>query len=669
MKGNKEYILDKLVVIVPTVIFIISTYLLLDDRLLFNVGTRSLVDRVVVARLSMAGRDVRRKIQNEFVFQPIKKDAVIYEDDSIFTGNDSTAIVTYLDETSITISPDSLVTISAKQVKIQSGTFVTKLGSRSALTVVINGKKKKISGKKDSNIRINVSKSGKSSLVVLEGNVIVEGNSGNKQKIEKNQELSVGVSGQLGRVEKLDIDLLYPKANELIKRDNDGSYTFEWESRKKGTKYQFQMARDARFSKFILRKTIKNDSIRLKKLPSVRSFYWRVFLLDDKSKNIGKSSSQIVLVKSVDSPILVLPELDRVLLSSLKNVSFSWESQFKGQSYEIQISDSELFINILKQVKIAEASYEYRNPGKGSYFWRVRSLSENEPLSLWSTPSKFLVDLPLNLVSLKLPMNKKIINAVYQKQIVNFSWDKLDGKDIRYIFKVFNKGDLKKPIDVKNTTKTKYKVSLKVNQNYVWQVTALKRGGAIKSPTESRSFEIKYIDRLKPPSEMKTETMYAADGLTTIFKNTWKAVEGAQTYQLDIYNDENTRVLRKKLSGEITELEYRTSKAENFKWRIYTFDKYNRRSQGTDWAEMKIPTDMYDFIDDELKQKETKKIDAKKNRIAEEKRIVDEEKNRVKKSVQLAKQLKLEEIAKNQEIKKANTEAKKKLRHWSLPED
>src|SRR4051812_18676493 len=90
-------ILDNLLLLFSSLIFIVAIFQAIKNESESLGDLSQNKDLKELATVTLSNNDVRRKIKNNLTWYPIKTQDKIYEQDSIFTGQNSEVEITFLD--------------------------------------------------------------------------------------------------------------------------------------------------------------------------------------------------------------------------------------------------------------------------------------------------------------------------------------------------------------------------------------------------------------------------------------------------------------------------------------------------------------------------------------------------------------------------------------------
>ncbi|NUO80180.1 SUMF1/EgtB/PvdO family nonheme iron enzyme [candidate division KSB1 bacterium] len=198
--------------------------------------------------------------------------------------------------------------------------------------------------------------------------------------------------------------LLMPNNNAFT---NVNTPTYDWSSVANATEYHLQVSASADFSVLRLDKWshgsayvdarwVQEDRgsyLEYPRLPD-GTYYWRV-----QAKNIAGSVGEwspvwsfTVVSPALLAPSLLTPTAEQAIAASIP--SFTWIAQDLARTYELQVSSSLAFDNlVVQQRNLFAANYTHNQPlQNGRYYWRVRAFDQAGTASLWSETRRFFLD-------------------------------------------------------------------------------------------------------------------------------------------------------------------------------------------------------------------------------------------------------------------------------------
>ena len=150
LSDNRSKTLDRYILAFAICTFAVTSALLLDDNLFFRLHKNRSMPGAPIARITSSEKDVRRRLDGDIIWFPVRLKDAVFQDDNIFTGDASKTEVMFEDQTSIAVSAQSLVRISVQKgqttLSLVSGSLRVKVGPKSKVVLISNGKTKTISG-------------------------------------------------------------------------------------------------------------------------------------------------------------------------------------------------------------------------------------------------------------------------------------------------------------------------------------------------------------------------------------------------------------------------------------------------------------------------------------------------------------------------------------------
>ncbi|MBS1536904.1 MAG: T9SS type A sorting domain-containing protein [Bacteroidetes bacterium] len=251
----------------------------------------------------------------------------------------------------------------------------------------------------------------------------------------------------------------------------DKAINFTWANTDGASSYMLQVARDNKFVDKVIDLVGLIGTSKTIFLETDTRYYWRMksTSTDNGSGDWSEVWSFGTGVQAATIPALSLPE------DKAKNVptdvEFTWKDAVGAATYELQISRTADFKNVLvNQSGLTTTSYKSTGlAAKETYYWRVQSVNTSGA-SGWSDPWSFtvIVAAPAT-VSLLLPAN----NAKNQTIALSLKWNAVQDAET-YTVQVSEKSDFStKVVDDKTITAPIFTVSkLKYETEYYWRVMA-----------------------------------------------------------------------------------------------------------------------------------------------------------------------------------------------------
>ena len=346
------------------IVFCISAAILSSAWLAYDIafnrfGTEG---NTPLGKMTTVKNHVKRKFNKSLIWYDASKEEVVYENDWVFTGSESEVTIVLDDGGEFTIDPDSLVVLSRNNgvlnLNLQHGSMLANVPEKVEVNVIKEGKVQPIK-KLARNKRITTKK---------------------KIKPRKVAKKSTG-----------DIKLQFPQNTETVWLKENELHTLRWEGNESVKAYKIEVSQTEDFKKPIAR-TFNKTNTQLK-LKESGKYYWRVSASDNPQVTSAVNSFNLKINKTPIVTSQLNPEETLELTSNNGKVSpapLSWTDQYNSwNSYDIQISKSSTFDDILVKGNGIDTLYNFVPPSSGTYYWRIRGLDETGAFtSAWSDPNK-----------------------------------------------------------------------------------------------------------------------------------------------------------------------------------------------------------------------------------------------------------------------------------------
>ncbi|HEY8269746.1 MAG TPA: FecR family protein, partial [Pseudobdellovibrionaceae bacterium] len=378
-------------------ILLVLSYFLYDDSLLFP---SELQKQTPIGIIGSSNKDVRKKNIKDFVWLPGNQKDQVYEQDSIFTGDDSQASIQLSDGSVIKIEENSLVNLNTKngqmQLDLRFGQFAG--NGKTPLHIKTGNEEYTIQGN-DAQFEINRSKTGVMDVKVLSGTAEISSKVG-KQKLVANESLKISKH----KTEKNEVDSeveakihLLTKNDLLVIRGDKTStdklpISFEWKSQGPLVQYQIEIADTEDFIKILTLQSTAERKITLKDSFKEGAYFWRVKGLDIKQQTLAISEKHKFSLRDLAAPRIMTPDnqstITKKIIPSDKelqtNTQIAWEADASIESFEWQLSKTAEFTEIINEKSLRGKSLTTPDLGEGTYFTRVRGFDKSKNPSQWS---------------------------------------------------------------------------------------------------------------------------------------------------------------------------------------------------------------------------------------------------------------------------------------------
>lgn len=421
--------IDVLILGMALVALVTSVFLIFEDGYLLNNNVDD--DLISVGRVSQKMNDVRRRLEVGFAWRSIKREDIVYEGDSLFTGDDSTATVDLDQGGQLLIDPKSLVVVHTKdlqlEVDLQYGSLLGKVNKNVPILLSQNGVKRKLTAT-NAEIKITRSRRNKKTQVhVLKGEVQIQPvkdkpinplanldlekpTPSESQVLRENESLDLK-TGTSRAVQNKELVLIAPTPDAILWATANQKFDFKWsilneEEAPLDLPLTFEVSRDPDFKEMVLKKNLKGKLIRVGETQLAEgNYFWRVSPVggDTKSKSLTLANGDQLTASEVQRftvyenlpPTLLSPQLGEVIQfdpdtgETAKQVDLKWEQLSPADHFEYQIQKIEEELNPPLTTELSSATTGLL--AAGIYQWRVRGHHPTRRHPPWSSWSKFII--------------------------------------------------------------------------------------------------------------------------------------------------------------------------------------------------------------------------------------------------------------------------------------
>lgn len=356
--------------------------------------------------------DVRRRFDGALVWQPVAAATELYERDSIYVAEGSTATVQLNDGSRLILDPSSLVVLrralaidqdtnagQALTVELRRGGLAGQSGDRE-LSVRFGGSRADLAA--GSRTQVQMSSGQAAKVTVTQGSAVLATQQGARVDIAKGERRSVDAEGKAAAsADRLTIELVSPAAGARVLAGT-GNLEFSW--RRLGGEPEapmvFELATDSTFNHVMSRQVSTSQRAWVGN-PKAGVYYWRI-----KRKAAGAASSGPVpagLIASEERSLIVVPDTKPLIISPRREqvidvsvsgalpltwteipeaVSYLVELQPDGGGASHQLTSTKAVLLVTpSQVELFE----------GGYSVRVRAVTADKLDMGWSESVRFRV--------------------------------------------------------------------------------------------------------------------------------------------------------------------------------------------------------------------------------------------------------------------------------------
>ncbi|MGZ3773081.1 MAG: FecR domain-containing protein [Bdellovibrio sp.] len=394
-------------------VLMVFSYFLYDDSFLFQKPNNNKLE--LIGNVSLSQNDVRRKNLDTFSWLPASEKDKVFQNDSIFTGDRSEALIRLQDGTQIKIQPNSLITLNLKNgqmnLNLRYGNLVSEIAQNSSLTITSGTEEFKLENKSDSHekskIQFKKNHSARTDLKLLSGNVkYINKKKNSLEELKKNEEVAVSKSGNVKKIEKPVLTLSTENNFNSLRTTPEESIPFNWKGSADVSRYELEISDKEDFSSITLTKSTSENQLLINDPLKAGSYFWRLKAYDKDGELATTSSIRNFKVANLEGPQIVSPIKEAQLNFELKvknnedlvlPTEIKWTSTPELKNFTWQISQQSDFATLLQEGQTKNLSAIIPKLASGTYWVRVQGQTETQKKSPWSE----MVSFKLNLVARK----------------------------------------------------------------------------------------------------------------------------------------------------------------------------------------------------------------------------------------------------------------------------
>ncbi|MGZ3779671.1 MAG: FecR domain-containing protein [Pseudobdellovibrionaceae bacterium] len=404
---------EKIILACAMTVLMVFSYFLYDDSFLFQKPNNNKLE--LIGNVSLSQNDVRRKNLDTFSWLPASEKDKVFQNDSIFTGDRSEALIRLQDGTQIKIQPNSLITLNLKNgqmnLNLRYGNLVSEIAQNSSLTITSGTEEFKLENKSDSHekskIQFKKNHSARTDLKLLSGNVkYINKKKNSLEELKKNEEVAVSKSGNVKKIEKPVLTLSTENNFNSLRTTPEESIPFNWKGSADVSRYELEISDKEDFSSITLTKSTSENQLLINDPLKAGSYFWRLKAYDKDGELATTSSIRNFKVANLEGPQIVSPIKEAQLNFELKvknnedlvlPTEIKWTSTPELKNFTWQISQQSDFATLLQEGQTKNLSAIIPKLASGTYWVRVQGQTETQKKSPWSE----MVSFKLNLVARK----------------------------------------------------------------------------------------------------------------------------------------------------------------------------------------------------------------------------------------------------------------------------
>jgi hypothetical protein len=412
-----------------------STWLLLTISLLgmfFSIyglffspasDTDSQQGQEIVAKILWSTADTRLKRAGNLHWFKVDQSATAYDNDLVFTGSDSAALIEFPSGDKIHLLPNSMVMVNKGVVSLEKGDIEVEVVSKQPVQVAAMGKVVSVSKKS----RVNLSNVG-GEIQVSPIKVLTRVPPRLKKLVRSNE-----------------LKILEPVSGQIFPAFENYLIPFRWES-----SIEEEVILDIAGKKFRTKDT--GFVLKVEELPA-GMISWKI-----KSGDLQKESFFYVL-KDLDIQLKFPNQGERILTpkKQLAEIHFVWASKLRDWPKRIQVSNEPSFHFMIVDENVSGESIR-KSLAEGTYFWRIGLRKKGNDFA-WSSPLSFEVDkVPPVVIGIRhvpelwdFVLSKSLVLEVFASEPIQRLTYRLDGpegvngmvRDMKIEFSYLKDGDYK----------------------------------------------------------------------------------------------------------------------------------------------------------------------------------------------------------------------------------
>ncbi len=501
---------DGVVVVLSLFVLMAALFFIFDQSAFYRIFLSDKISRSSLAKISSVKKDVRRKLSSELTWIPASSSDSLGENAMVFTGKDSNANITFDDGSEFYLEPNSLVLVSQlggeNQIKIQRGTLLGKLGSKTHISIGDDSKSaKKIQGNR-SEFSISYDGKQKTELTALKGQLRLSEN-GASSRIGESEALFI--DGLEKRTQRLEIRPISPRPNEILYYDSEIKPLFQW-SHNDLEVYRLRIWSDRLKSNLVLDQVIAGKSYTWATTPQDSKLFWQieskkkgqVYLSNLSSFKLERARPPLAIFP-ISSPILRSSEYEERAIANQSSfgIPLSWRFQNSAKTALIEVSSDEKFTEKIHRSEVQSLSKKvFLRPG--TYFWRVGTKTYSNSI-LWSRPVQFRLLGPGEVLP-ELELSAQTGDQSYRMKngqaLIDFYWKKNpDLSQYRLVMATESSFAPDSVFAQKEVQGESVQVKLKKKGKIYWKIVGRSVSSELQGGSLPASFEVSSRTKLRAP--------------------------------------------------------------------------------------------------------------------------------------------------------------------------
>lgn len=395
---------EKVLFAIALLMLVAFSYFLYDDSLLFPRHRAGQLE--VIGDVAQSQNDVRRKNLDTFSWLPAQQKDQVYDNDSIYTGERSEAIIRLSGGGQIRVQPNSLITLNMKNgqmlLDLRYGDLVGDLGAGKGITIKSGNEEFKLEAQNSGNssIRLKKAHSGNVDLKLLSGGIkYVDPKKSTSLNLNKNTAVAVSAKGDVKPIETpvLTVD---SADNVHWKRVHpDDPLPFKWSGKGNIARYEVEISPQKDFATVVASKPSTQNAADVTDPLADGQYFWRIKAYDKDGQVSAVSQPRTMGLTNLGSPQIVTPiaqaELRFESVTSTANpypkasTRVQWQAPSEFKNFTWQLSTEKDFSRVTHEGQTSSLTALSPDLGSGTYWVRVKGLTADQRSSMWSPPVPF----------------------------------------------------------------------------------------------------------------------------------------------------------------------------------------------------------------------------------------------------------------------------------------
>lgn len=477
---------------------LILSFLLYDDSIIFRNNLKSKAK--VLGKISTGNSDVRRKYMDNFAWLPIEDLAEVFLGDSIFTGDNSKALIKLIGGANISIEPQSLIVLSMNEenlmLDLQFGSMDAELLSeKSNINIKMGNEEVILKGDvKPSTVSYQKKKGDVLPEIKVKKGKIKMQKGKNNDAVEVAESFKVVIDPELPKLKVKSVIGFKEErtAKTKVWVEPAAPVKLSWQHDGAVVGYEVEAAEDKDFKKILVNKYTEKELLDWLPSKKLDKFYWRVKAFNPREKQISISEARETEIKELSSPKIISPKPGQIFtvlrdkndkLMSVPSVATAIEDSLVESKYLVEVSLDEKFEKVEKSLENTVKSFEIRDLTAGSFYMRVKSKSDSNsgigkrPDSPWSNIVKFIIEEQESQRILAPSLVKKDIETILKQVDGKFIWPKIEWQTVRkaekYVIEASMDSSFKTNIFLKTITETAIEIPNLKEGKYYYRVRGI----------------------------------------------------------------------------------------------------------------------------------------------------------------------------------------------------